>query len=164
MRVYLPFTLELLTRAVDSGRVETVSGIGYAVTAALREWYAEGDLEELEYVALTHAALASLRLLAGGPVASARRVVLAADVADARVNPDAGIDVAAVRVEGAIALASIVSAHVDDPDAAADVLAAVEALTKAAAGDEDAQFVVDSVDDHELQWFATQEVPSLLPK
>ena len=35
----------------------------FAVTPALRERYASGDLEELEYVAMTHAARASLRLL-----------------------------------------------------------------------------------------------------
>ena len=32
----------------------------YAVTPALREWYAEGDAEELEYAALQEAARASL--------------------------------------------------------------------------------------------------------
>ena len=39
-----------------------------------------GDEEELEYVALTHAARASLRLLHSDPSAPHRRVVLAAEV------------------------------------------------------------------------------------
>ena len=35
----------------------------HAVTPDLREWYAEGDEEELEYVAFTRAAQGALRVL-----------------------------------------------------------------------------------------------------
>jgi hypothetical protein len=164
VRVYLPLTHASLARLIATGQVGTGPLLGYAVTPSLREWYAEGDLEELEYVALTHAARASLRLLADEPSGSPRRLVLAADVADGRVHPDADADVAAVRIDGVVDLALVVSAHVDDPDAADDVLAGVRALDAAAAGNDDARFVVDSVDDHELQWFAAQEIASLLEK
>jgi hypothetical protein len=141
--------------------------IGYAVTPSLREWYAEGDLEELEYVALTHAARASLRLLADESSGTPRRVVLAVDVPENRARPEADTDVAAVLLDGEVEFAAVVSAHVDGPDdddAAADVQAAVQALAAADAGDDDARFVVDSVDDHELQWFAAQEIALLLQK
>ena len=47
-------------------------------------------------------------------------------------------------------------------DAEADVTAAAAALGAADAGDDDAQFVVDGAEDHELLWFATQEVPGLV--
>jgi hypothetical protein len=43
------------------------------------------------------------------------------------------------------------------------VRAAIAALAAAEAGDADAQFVVDSLDDHELQWYAVQEIWYLLP-
>ncbi|MFC9292460.1 DUF6912 family protein, partial [Streptomyces sp. NPDC057052] len=44
----------------------------------------------------------------------------------------------------------------------ADVTAAVAALPAADAGDDDAQFVVDGAEDHELLWFAVQEIPNLV--
>lgn len=64
MRVYLPSTLPLLAAAVAAGEIGPPPLAGCAVTPALREWYVEGDAEELEYVALTAAAAASLELLA----------------------------------------------------------------------------------------------------
>ncbi|MGM0356869.1 DUF6912 family protein, partial [Streptomyces sp. ECR3] len=36
------------------------------------------------------------------------------------------------------------------------------ALAAADRGDEDAQFLVDGAEDHELLWFATQEIPHLV--
>ena len=54
MRVYLPLTVTMLRAAVAAGEVRSV--IAYAVTPGLREWYAEGDQDELEYTALTAAA------------------------------------------------------------------------------------------------------------
>jgi hypothetical protein len=47
-------------------------------------------------------------------------------------------------------------------DAEEDVTAAVNALEAADAGDDDAQFVVDGAEDHELLWYATQEIPNLV--
>ena len=38
-------------------------GLGFGVTPAFREWYAQSDTEEMEYAALLAAARASLRLL-----------------------------------------------------------------------------------------------------
>ena len=85
MRVYLPTTLTALACLLHTGAIEPAPVRGFAVTPALREWYATGDLEELEYVAMAHAARASLRLLADDPQAPRRRVVLAADVPDEEV-------------------------------------------------------------------------------
>lgn len=160
MRVYLPTTLSLLAGALSAGSVET--GLGYAVTPALREWYVEGDLEELEYAATTAAARASLRLLAADGTAPRRRVVLAADVPDGSARPAPDVDRAAVRLDGGVPLTHVVSAHVDDHAAEADVQAALVALAAADDGDEDAQFVVDGVEDHELAWFAAQEINALV--
>ncbi len=141
--------------------------MAYAVTPALREWYLSEDVEELEYAALSRAALASLRLLAADAGAPRRRVVVAADVPDgaASVDPDRGLDPAAlgeVRVTVAVPLAKAAAVHVDSADAEVDVAAAAEALPAADGGDDDAQFVVDGAEDHELLWYATQEIPNLV--
>src|SRR5260370_26607394 len=95
MRVYMPFTLPTLARLLaDDQTAPRVRG--YAVTPALREWYSSGDEEELEYVALTQAARASLRLLHADPQAPGRRVVLAADVPEEQADGLAGVDAPAL--------------------------------------------------------------------
>jgi hypothetical protein len=162
VRAYLPVTLTSLARVIEAGQLEGPDLTGYGVTPSLREWYAEGDTEELEYVALSHAARASLRLLAVDADAPRRRVVLAADVPDGDVHALHGADAAAVLIATAVPLRYVVSAHVDDVEAATDVAAAVAALDAADAGDDNAQFIIDSVEDHELQWFAAQEFASLV--
>ena len=82
MRVYLPATLPALAGILRAAEISPAPVLAYAVTPALREWYASADLEELEYAALMHAGRASLRLLRSDPEAPRRRVVLAADVPD----------------------------------------------------------------------------------
>jgi hypothetical protein len=160
MRVYMATTLTGLANLLADGSVEVP--IAHAVTPALREWYVEGDAEELEYAALTNAARASLHQLAADPAAPPRRVVLAADVADEAARPAPDLERAAVRLAGPVALRDVVSAHVDDADAADDVRRALAALPAAYAGDEDAQFLVDGVEDHELGWYAAQEIGPLV--
>ncbi|MEU5877363.1 hypothetical protein [Spirillospora sp. NPDC047279] len=168
MRVYLPSTLTDLARLVKARETGPAPVAAYAVTPALREWYAGGDLEELEYAAMTAAARASLRLLAADPATPPRRVVLAAEVPDKTVEWARGVipadDARAlVQVTSVVPWSTIASGHVDDPDAADDVRAAVAALAAADAGDEDAQFTVDGAEGHELLWYATQELAHLVP-
>ncbi|MDN3028708.1 hypothetical protein [Streptomyces sp. S.PB5] len=167
MRVYVPLTLSGLAEAYKTGELGSGPLLAYAVTPALREWYLSDDIEELEYAALNRAALASLRMLAADAEAVRRRVVVAVDVPDraAHADPDRGLDPAAlgeVRVDGVVPLAKAAAVHVDAGDAEADVTAAAEALDAADGGDDDAQFVVDGAEDHELLWFATQEIPNLV--
>jgi microcystin degradation protein MlrC len=159
MRVYLPFTLPELARLLAEDH--TAAPVrGYAVTPALREWYSSGDEEELEYVALTQAARASLRLLLADPQAPGRRVVLAAEVPEEQVSGIAGFDEPAlVEIKIAVRVRDVVSGHIDDPGATADVRAAVAALPAADGGDDDARFVVDGAEGYELMWYATQELP-----
>ncbi|AWW39285.1 DUF6912 family protein [Streptomyces cadmiisoli] len=167
MRVYVPLTLPGLAEAYKTGEVGAGSLVAYAVTPALREWYLSDDIEELEYAALSRAALASLRLLAADASAPRRRVVVAVDVADgqAAADPGRGLDPAApgeVRLAGAVRLAKAAAVHVDSDDAETDVAAAAGAVGAADEGDDDAQFVVDGAEDHELLWYATQEIPNLV--
>lgn len=163
MRVYLPSTLPGLRALLDTGELAGPVP-GFAVTGALREWYAEGDEEELEYAAMSLAARASVRLLDRAllldPATPPRRVVVVAEVADAEPAPD--VDRAAVRVPGAVPVRLVQAVHVDDPSAEADVRAAAEQLVEADLGSEDAAFVVEQAEGHELQWYATQEIGPLL--
>ena len=167
MRVFLPSTLPAVAQALQAGQVgpgpqsgpQSGPLAGFAVTPALREAYASGDTEELEYAALTEAARASLRLLAGDPAAPPRRVVLAADIPAEHVKPDPRDgEPARVVIQQAVQLKDLAAAHVDAPDADADVRGAVQALPAADAGDEDARFTVDGAEGHELGWYATQEL------
>ena len=167
VRIYLPATLPGLTAAgvgtskpASQIEVAAAGARAFAVTPALREWYLEGDIDELEYAAMTRAALASLRLLAGD--GSDRRVVLAADGADDAVVFEPDRDPAAVRVIDAVHFDQVVSVHVDDPSAVADVTAARALVGAADLGDDDAQFAIEGLDDHELQWYAVQEIAFLL--
>ena len=163
MRVYLPSTLpglrDLLASSVLTGPLP-----GYAVTGALREWYAEGDEEELEYAALSLAARASVRLLDRALLLDAttppRRIVVVVEVDGVEPAPD--VDRAAVRVAVDVPMRQVQAVHVDDPSAEADVRAAAEQLVEADLGSEDAAFVVEQAEGHELQWYATQEIGPLL--
>ncbi|MFF8604316.1 DUF6912 family protein [Streptomyces sp. NPDC015346] len=167
MRVYVPLTLSGLAQAHKAGELGPGPLTAYAVTPALREWYVSDDIEELEYAALSRAAAASLRLIAGDPSAARRRVVVALDVADkeATVDPDRGLDASSlgeVRIAGPVPLTKAAAVHADADDAEADVAAAAAALGAADQGDDDAQFTVDGAEDHELLWFGVQEIPELL--
>jgi hypothetical protein len=159
MRVYLPATVSKLADVLRESEVGPAPVRAFGVTPALREWYASGDLEELEYIAMMHAARASLRLLLADPGAPRRRVVLAADVPDEQVDAKGGFDEPTlVQVSAPVPLARVASGHVDDLVAVGDIGAAVAALPAADSGDDDAQFLVDSAEGHELLWYATQEL------
>lgn len=164
MRVFLPATIGMLQELVDAGEFHPVSGTGFALTPALREFYTSGSTEELEYAALLDAARASLRLIAaeldGAGSARPRRAVVAADIDDAQPRPD--LDSAVVRVAGAVPLSAIAAVHVDAAEAEDAVLAAAKVVDAADLGDQDAEFTLGDAEDHELAWYAPQELPFLL--
>jgi hypothetical protein len=164
VRVYLPATLADLRVLLDTGELGDPPLPGYAVTGALREWYAEGDEEELEYAAMTEAARASVRLLdrllVEDESARPRRVVVVAEVPAAEPVPH--VDRAAVRVPDAVPLRLVQAVHVDAPEAEDDVRRAAESVVAADLGSEEAAFAVEQAEGHELQWYATQEIGALL--
>jgi hypothetical protein len=168
MRIYIPVTLAMLRQLVTDGSLRPVSGTAFAVTPKLREAYAEGDDDELGEVALREAALASLRLLAGaaedagqsGDELPPRRAVLVADVGDVTLRPD--LDDAVVRIGGPVTSDDVVAAFVDNAAAEAQVRAAVAVVDAADLGDEDAELTVGDAQDHDLAWYAVQELPFLL--
>ena len=162
-RVYLPVTLPLLARLRSQPYELSTQVRAHAVTPALREWYADGDEEELEYVAFTRAAQESLLLLHHDPAAPRRRAVLAVDLpATATVPADTELGSSAVVLATGVTLAQIAAVHVDAPEAEREVTAAAEAVRAATAGDADAQFTVDGAEDHDLLWYDPTELDELL--
>jgi hypothetical protein len=162
MRVYLASTTTGLRELLDTGAVGPAPLTAFAVTPGLREWYVDDDPEELEYAAMTEAARGSLRLLDADPAAARRRVVIAADVADADVAVRDDIDRGIVQLRAPVPMAAIASVHVDDSDAEATVAAAADAVIAADLGDAGSQEQVDDAEGYELSWYATQEIPAYL--
>lgn len=168
MRVYIPATIGLLRELLAAEEITPAGGTAFALTPALREHYTSGSTEELEYAALLDAARASLRLIAAeldGSVhadggSPPRRVVIAADVDGVVARAD--LDVAVVRLPGAVPLSAIAALHVDAEEAESAVLAAAKVIDAADLGDEDAEFALGDAEDHELAWYAPQELPFLL--
>ncbi|MEV6299552.1 hypothetical protein AB0M02_09115 [Actinoplanes sp. NPDC051861] len=152
----------MLAALKASGRLGDGATVAHAVTPALREWYAEGDEEELEYVAFTRAAQGALQLLRHDPAAPRRRVVVSADVPASRLQrEDTELGSSAVRLPEPALLAELASIHIDSTDAAEAVGAAADVVEEALAGDPDAQFTVDGAEDHELEWYAVSELSEL---
>ncbi|HJE60295.1 MAG TPA: hypothetical protein K8V84_17570 [Nocardiopsis listeri] len=143
MHVFLPGTVPALAALLDEGRLE-----GEPLTAFTAAPGSGGDSEEAEYEAMCAAAEESLRLLAADPSAPRRRVVLTAEMPDHIVEHEArhGDDVARVSVRASIPYKKLRALHVDDERAVADVAKAVEDPGS------------DAADDHELLWFAVQEI------
>ena len=169
MLVYIPATLAMLQGLVADGHLQPISGTAFAVTPTLRESYAHGDEDELAEVALRDAALASLRLLGGdqddkspasGRYPQPRRAVVVAEVDGAAGRPD--LDDAVVRLAGPVGIDQVVCAHVDTAAAEPAVEAAIAAIDAADLGDEDAELIVGDAQDHDLAWYAPQELPFLI--
>ena len=155
----------MLQQLVADRAMSAVNGTAFAVTPALRESYAEGDDDELADVALREAALASVRLLAGAADEPSsglppRRAVLVAEVDGATARPD--LDDAVVRLSGPVAIDDVMAAYIDTATAEPAVLAAMDAVDAADLGDEDAELTIGDAQDHDLAWYATQELPFLL--
>ncbi|MCC2335636.1 DUF6912 family protein [Cellulomonas wangsupingiae] len=146
MRVYLPVTLDELQGADP---VLIGPRVAHAVTPALRALWPEEDDEGWEYAAQADAGDGSLVLLASRRAAPPLRVVVAADVAEACVQTLDDPPVAsAVEVVCGVDLGQVVSVHVDEPAAAADVAGA-------ASGDETA---LARLDERDLLWYDVTEI------
>lgn len=156
-RVYVPSSIGRLRDVLVSGGVGPLPVLAHAVTERLRESHPDAGEEEWEYAALTAAAQDSLALLEGD---EARRVVVVAEVET--VLPVTGAEGSLVEVGEVVPLQAVEAVHADTPAAAADVTAARGAWSAAESGDGSARAVVERCLDHELAWFATQEIGDLL--
>ncbi|BDH58684.1 hypothetical protein [Tsukamurella sp. PLM1] len=168
VRVYVPSTLAGLQALQRDGELFPLGGTVFGVTPALREAYTSGDDEELAEAAMRHAARASLRLLAvdgaepapGEQPDPVRRVVITADVPAAKERAD--LDDAVLKVTEPIRLRDVLAVHVDVSEAEEAVVRAAQVVDAADLGDEDAELAVGDAEDHDLAWYATQELPFLL--
>ena len=163
MRVYIPSTIGLLDTACHVGEFGPAPQVAYAVTPALREWYTDGDDEELEYAAMAQAARASIGLLAADPDAARRRVVVACEVS-AIPPADGTVELGDARLELHVVVpwSTVAAVHLDAHSAVAVVSKAADSWEAAQNDDEDAVFALDSCEGEDLLWYATQEIPDLL--
>jgi hypothetical protein len=160
MRVFVPSSLPHLRSVLDAGELAPTHG--YATTPGMREWYASGDEEEIEYLAVIAAARESLRVLSRtNPPPRMRRVVLAVDAPDPVVTVLDAQERGLVALAAPVSVARLVSALVDDADAEGTVAPAVEAVAAADAGDPDALLALEEADDLGLSWYARQELDRL---
>ncbi len=154
-RVYLGSTVALLARHLGEGGVGPAPFRAHAVTPELETAWPEASEEEWEYVALVAAAEDSLALLTHDDVP--RRVVLVLDVETVLPGEDSG-SATSVEVPDVVPFRLAAAVHVDDAEAAGAVADARAALAQGA----DATAVLERCLDHELGWYATQEVGALL--
>ena len=160
MRVYLPLTLSSLQEFSVAGAT-TAPLSAHAVTTAMRAAWPTADQDELEYAVLMAAAYDSLVRLAADPRERARRVVAVAEVADGSSDAGARDEVTAVTLTAPVPLARVTAVHIDEAGAEAAVRAAAGQVAAATAGDGRALGAVSLVE-HELLWYATQEIADLL--
>lgn len=154
-RVYIPSTTGRLRELLVSGGLGPTPVHAHAVTREALAVLADADEEEQEYAVLTAAAQDSLGLLSAEE--RPRRVVV---VAEAGTVIDT--DGSRVELHEVVPLRNVVAVHADSEDAEEDVAAARDAWVDGQAGDEAAQRVVDRCEEHELGWFATQEMAALV--
>lgn len=165
MRVYIPATFDMLRTFAEEQQMPVRSGVAFGLTPAVREYYLEGDEEELAYTAFLDAARASLRLLGIGDESRFphRRVVISADIDDAAITctPDDGESV--VKLSPAVVtVGQLASIHVDDEDAEAATKAAIDAVDAADLGDEAAEITLGDCEDNLMSWYDSKELHVLV--
>lgn len=153
MHLYLPSTMNTLRGYLTAGVVGPVPLPAFTITQGLREAAGDSDDEELEYLAQHLAADASLRLLAGDPESVRHRVVVVLDAPDSAVADEDGLETGAVELVEELPVARVVSALIDDGPA--------EPFVVRILANPDSPAAVADLDDHQLLWFAAQELSAL---
>jgi len=146
VRIYLPATLD----EIAPGTTGLEARRAHAVTGALRAALPDEDDEGLEYAAQLAAADDSLERLRRSPSAPRLRVVVSVDVPEAVVVAvsDPQASPSTVEMVSGVGLVDVVAVHVDEPETAADVAAAL-------AGDPEA---VERVEEADLLWYDVTEL------
>jgi hypothetical protein len=157
-RVYVPSSTGRLRDLLVSGGLGPVPILAHAVTDDLREALREVGEEEWEYDALMAAAQDSLGVI--GEDDRPLRVVVVAH-AGSVTTVEAGEE-SLVEVGVVIPIADVVAVHVDSEEAADAVADARRCWAAAQDGDAEAQEALERCLDHELGWYATQEIPDLV--
>lgn len=161
-RAYVPSTLTALRDLVAAGGIGPAPVRAHAVTDALRAEYSDGGEEDWEYAAMSAAARDALALLTDDD--PPRRVVVAVDAGSVDPVKVAGDpeDLTLVELREVVPARAIAAVHVDTADAEEAVAASRSAWADAENGDPAAVALVERCLDHELAWFATQEIGALI--
>lgn len=165
VRVFLPATFSMLAELEETGQLTARSGWGFALTPALREFYTEGDEEEIEYSAFLEASMASLRLLAIGDEEKFphRRVVISVDVDESVVTPKPDMGEPVVALDPAtITKDNLQAIHVDIEESEATTAKAIDAIDNADLGDENAELAVGDALDNFMAFYDPTELPILV--
>nr|WP_209167628.1 hypothetical protein [Corynebacterium hesseae] len=155
----------MLAELEETGQLAARSGWGFALTPALREFYTEGDEEEIEYSAFLEASMASLRLLAIGDEEKFphRRVVISVDVDESVVTPKPDMGEPVVALDPAtITKDNLQAIHVDIEESEAATAKAIDAIDNADLGDEDAELAVGDALDNFMAFYDPTELPILV--
>ncbi|MDC7121141.1 hypothetical protein OMK64_06285 [Cellulomonas fimi] len=146
MRVYVPATLDEIPGPLTARTA-------HAVTPALRAALPDEDDETVEFVAQLAAADDALDLLGARPDAPRLRLVVSVDVSEASVVEvgDDGAAPSAVRLAGDVQASDVACVHVDEPEAADDVRAAL-------AGDAEAR---ERLEERDLLWYDVSELDAI---
>lgn len=169
MRLYVPTTLDELADAAASPAWTIEPRAAHAVTAQLREAEPDEDLEGWEFLAALEAADDSLALIAGLGDVPRQRVVVTVEVPDSSVcvigvvptesTPDDAPAPSAVEIVETVPDVEIICAHVDEPDAAADIVAVISAVDD---DDDDALTnALDALSQRGLLWYDRSELASI---
>jgi hypothetical protein len=158
VRVYVPSTVARLRTLLSTGTLGPAPLAAHAVTDAVRRELSDAGEEEWEYAASTAAAQASVGLL--GREEPARRVVLAVDVPEAHSgDAEDPEDPTRVLVRSDAPLRWVGAVLADAAEAEAAVAAARDA---ALSGAPDAERLLLRCLDHDLGWWAVQELDVLV--
>ncbi|WP_211272794.1 DUF6912 family protein [Corynebacterium phocae] len=165
MRVYIPATFAMLEELKETGQLAARSGWGFALTSALKNFYREGDEEEIAYVAFQEASMASLRLLAIGDEKQFphRRVVISVDVPDSHVTPQPEMGEPVVKLDPAtFSTQDLAAIHIDVAEAEQATAQAIAVIDEADLDDEDAHIVVGNALDNLMAFYDPTELPFLV--
>lgn len=165
MRIYVPATFSTLQELAENKSMPVRSGVAFAVTPALREYFTSGDDEELGYQAYLDAGRASLRLLSVGDEDRFphRRVILTFEVDESTVTPDPTAGESTVRLDPPTLFADdLASIHIDVKQAEEDTAQALRVIDEADLGDDDAEHLLANCEDHDLAWYDPQELPMVV--
>lgn len=168
MRIFVPTTLDSLEL-----RWTVPAGVAFAVTNSLREAIPGEDEEGLEFEAFRCAAEEALWCHLDHPNATPLRVVVTVEVSDDAVVDGALCDAndetvpGRVMVTAALEGTALIAIHVDEPDAAGDIAAALE-LARALPDDVTVSELPDEfvaacerVNDHDLLWYDPTELSAI---
>lgn len=170
MRIYIPATFTMLREFAAVQALELIPpGYAFSAAEACKGDYSADEIELIEHGAFVDASEASIRLLKADEEENKeteypyRRVVISADIPEtqATVHPDLGISVVSLD-PAKLELKDCVCVHIDIAESEAANAKAIDAISAADLGDEDAEFIVGDALDNLMAWYDISELPAIM--